>query len=131
LVPKLPAAGTKNLFLRDKSGKRHVLLVIPNRKQVNLKRFAEKYGYKNLSLASTERLRTYLGVDPGAVSLLCLINDEKNAVEVYIDEELWHAHALACHPLRNDMTLVLAVYDVKKILKILKYEVNVIKLKDD
>jgi len=131
LVPKLPdVESTKNLFLRDKSGKRHILLVVPNRKQVNLKQFAQNYGFKNLSLASTPRLHTYLGVDPGAVSLLCLIEDHKKAVEVYIDEEIWCAHALACHPLRNDMTIVLSLDDVKKILKILTYQVQVIKLTD-
>ena len=104
------------------------MLIVTHKKQVDLKEFAKKYGYKSLSLASAERLRTYLGVDPGAVSVLSLINDTHKAVEVYIDEDVWHAHAIACHPLRNDMTLVLAKNDVQRILKILKYKFQIIQI---
>jgi Ala-tRNA(Pro) deacylase len=128
LVPKLSAQGTKNLFLRDKSGKRHILLILHNKKNVNLKQFAQENGYKNLSLASSERLQNYLGVEPGAVSILGLINDKKREVEVFIDEDVWGAKAITAHPLRNDMTLVISMDDIKKILKILNYQVHIIKL---
>ena len=40
LVPELPAAHTKNLFLRDKKGRRHVLVVVGYDKTVDLKGLA-------------------------------------------------------------------------------------------
>jgi Ala-tRNA(Pro) deacylase len=128
MIPPLPASGTKNLFLRDKKGRHHVLLVVDNRKRVNLKHFASDQGFNKLSLASAQRLHTYLGVEPGAVSILGLINDYDRAVEVYMDEDLWSADALACHPLRNDKTVVINVVDIRKFMTILGYEVNVIKI---
>jgi Ala-tRNA(Pro) deacylase len=128
LVPKLAAQATKNLFLRDKSGKRYVLMVVANQKQVNLKSFAQSYGFKNLSLASPERLQAHLGVSPGAVSPLCLIQDIQKAVEVYVDEDVWNADALACHPLRNDMTLVITLEDMRRFFKLLEYQIHVFRV---
>jgi Ala-tRNA(Pro) deacylase len=126
LIPQLPANGTKNLFLRNKNGKRHVLLVVDNRKRINLKKFAAEQGFNNLSLASEQRLGKYLGVEAGAVSILGLINDSDHAVEVYVDKDLWSADALACHPLRNDKTVVIKVSDIQRFLSILGYNVRVI-----
>ncbi|MBI2072947.1 MAG: prolyl-tRNA synthetase associated domain-containing protein, partial [Gemmatimonadetes bacterium] len=59
-----------------------------------------------LSLGSPERLAKYLGVEPGAVTILALINDPDQRVEVFIDEDLWMSPALRCHPLVNTATLV-------------------------
>jgi len=65
LVPELPAAKTKNLFLRDKKGRRHLLVVVGYEKAVDLKALSSILGISGLSLASPERLKKYLGVDPG------------------------------------------------------------------
>jgi len=70
LVPNLPGGNTKNLFLRDKAGKRHVLAVVPHEKNVDLKTFAAAIGMKGVSFASPERLLNHLGVTPGATLVI-------------------------------------------------------------
>jgi Ala-tRNA(Pro) deacylase len=56
-------------------------------------------------------------VDPGAVSLLALINDPDNKVQLLFDRGLWDDAAyLQCHPLVNTATLILAMADVKRFL---------------
>ena len=67
-------------------------------------------------MASRERLQAHLGVEPGAVTLLALINDCEGAVEVVIDRAVWAASALQCHPLVNTATLVIARADVERFL---------------
>ncbi|MEE4605449.1 MAG: YbaK/EbsC family protein, partial [Desulfobacteraceae bacterium] len=85
LVPPLPAAKTKNLFLRDKKGKRHFLVVVPARKRVDIKALGAAIGAGQLSFGSPARLKRYLGVDPGSVTILALIRDSGHAVEVVFD----------------------------------------------
>jgi len=107
-VPESGAARTKNIFLRDKKGKRHLLLVTSCAKTVSIASFAETSGTDRLSFASPERLMKYLGVEPGAVTVLGLVNDPDHAVELYIDADVWAAPSIHAHPLRNDATLVLS-----------------------
>jgi Ala-tRNA(Pro) deacylase len=115
-VPESGAARTKNLFMRDRRGRRHLLLVTLCSKSVSIADFAETADADRLSFGSPERLMRYLGVEPGSVTLLGLVNDAEHAVEVYIDTDVWSAPSVHAHPLRNDATLVLSHADVARFL---------------
>jgi Ala-tRNA(Pro) deacylase len=116
LVPKLPGAKTKNLFLRDKKGRRHFLVTAPHDKAVGLDALGALLGVGRLSFASAERLQAHLGLLPGAVSLLGLVNDAAGAVEFVIDRALWEAEAVQAHPLVNTATMVIAQADLRRFL---------------
>ena len=58
----------------------------------------------------------HLGVEPGSVTLLGLVNDGSHAVELYVDADVWSAPSIHAHPLRNDATLVLSHADVVRFL---------------
>lgn len=116
LVPRQQAASAKNLFLKDKKGKNHYLLVFDDRKKIDFDQLAAQIGSSRLSLASPARLNEHLGVEPGAVSLLALINDPSYKVQLLIDREVWNQQSLQCHPLINTATLVIAMPDVKRFL---------------
>jgi Ala-tRNA(Pro) deacylase len=112
----LPGARCKNLFLRDEKGQRHFLVIAEHEKPVDLKKLALRLGEKRLSFASPERLRRFLGVDPGSVSPFGLINDLKKEVEVIIDADLESAQTLHFHPNINTVTIGLSLADFKKFL---------------
>jgi Ala-tRNA(Pro) deacylase len=116
LVPKLPGTKTKNLFLRDKKGLRHLLVTVPADRAVDLNRLGEVLGTGRLGFASAERLAKHLGITPGAVSLLALINDSAHKVEFVIDRALWGADAVQAHPLVNTATMVIAHIDLERFL---------------
>jgi len=116
LVPPLKGASAKNLFLRDRKGHRHFLLSFPDDKRLDLKSLAACLGLSGLSLASPERLQKYLGISPGAVSVLALVNDPDAYVEVLMDKDLWQAGYLQCHPLVNTATLVVSIEDIKRFI---------------
>jgi Ala-tRNA(Pro) deacylase len=118
LVPPLPAAKTKNLFLRDRRGHRHFLVAVGYEKTVDLKALSSALGVSKLSLASPERLKRYLGVDPGSVTILGVVNDATDAVELVIDEDLWDSGAFRCHPLVNTSTLVISRANLERFLKV-------------
>jgi Ala-tRNA(Pro) deacylase len=116
LVPKLPGAKTKNLFLRDKKGARHFLATVPHDLPVDLNALGSVLAAGRLGFASPERLAKHLGVTPGSVSLLALVNDTARAVEFVIDRALWDAPAVQAHPLVNDATMVLMHAELERFL---------------
>ena len=126
LVPPLPATQTKNLFLRDQKGARHFLVVVGHDTQVDLKALAGVLRATKLSLGSPERLMANLGIEPGSVSLLALVNDAARRVELFIDRPLWQADALACHPLVNTATLVIPHEGIERLLKATGHEARVV-----
>jgi Ala-tRNA(Pro) deacylase len=124
LVPPLPAVKTKNLFLRDHKGKRHFLLIVPAEKRVHIKALHTVLGTSRLSFGSADRLKKYLGVDPGAVTIFALINDPGHEVELVLDESLWAHATFQFHPLVNTSTLVISRTNLKRFLALTGHEVN-------
>ena len=135
----MPGKDTKNLFLRDEKGKRHFLVTVGHEKQVDIKAMKTLFGVhppspasagygevKKLSFASPERLKAHLGVEPGSVTLLGLINDPEHRVEVFIDEAVWNAEAICCHPLVNTATLCISHEGIEKFLRATGHEAEVI-----
>ena len=55
----------------------------------------------------------HLGITPGSVSLLALMNDPQGTVEVLIDKEVWAGEAIQVHPLVNTATLVISIKDME------------------
>jgi len=126
LVPPLPAARTKNLFLRDHKGKRHFLVIVPADKRVNIKALNTVIGSSRLSFGSAHRLKKMLGVDPGSVTIFALVNDPDGKVEVIIDELLWEEKAFQFHPLVNTSTLVVSNDNLKRFLALTGHDVKVL-----
>jgi Ala-tRNA(Pro) deacylase len=116
LVPKLPGAKTKNLFLRDKKGARHFLVTVPHDLPVDLNALGAALDAGRLGFASPQRLARHLGITPGSVSLLALVNDTARVVEFVIDRALWDAPAVQAHPLVNDATMVITHAELERFL---------------
>lgn len=107
-----PGTRLKNLFLRDNYGRRHALLLTTPHKQVDLKALSVQLGWSRIGFASAERLDKYLGVEPGHVSVLALVNDSAQAVELWLDNDLMDGDDFHCHPLRNTATVLLDKADL-------------------
>lgn len=128
LVPKLPGAKTKNLFLRDKKGRRHFLVTAPHDAAVDLEALGDALDAGRLSFASSERLAKHLGITPGSVSLLALVHDAAHAVEFVIERRLWEADAVHAHPLVNTATMVIPHAELERFLAATGHAPRVIEL---
>ncbi|OQY57538.1 MAG: aminoacyl-tRNA deacylase [Desulfobacteraceae bacterium 4572_88] len=126
LVPPLPAAKTKNLFLRDGKGKRHFLVIVGAEKSVDLKALKGVLDASRLSFGSPERLMKYLGITPGSVSVFAIVNDTDKAVEVVLDESLWKSDAFQFHPLINTSTLVISQDNLGRFLEATGHKVRIL-----
>lgn len=116
LVP-LGGARTKNLFLRDKKGTRQALVSVRADKTVDLGKLSASIAFERPSFGSPDRLKKRLGIEPGAVSLLALINDPTHDVELFVDRDLWSAESVQCHPLVNTATLRISAEGIKQFLQ--------------
>ena len=100
----MPGLHIKNLYLRDRK-KQNFLLVAEEDRLIDMKSLNQKIGCERLSFGSAERLFEMLGVRPGAVSPLTLINDPEHKVHLALDIALRTDEVIYVHPLVNDITL--------------------------
>jgi Ala-tRNA(Pro) deacylase len=111
-----PDGHCKNLFLRDKKGEQHFLVILLSDTAVDLSILAKYLKCGRLSFASQERLFKYLGILPGAVGPFGLLNDVSHAVRVIIDRALFTTKTAGFHPNVNTATLVIKVPDLQVFL---------------
>jgi len=126
LCKHIPSKQCKNLFLTNDKGTKHFLVTISHDKRADLKQLGQLLGQKGLRFASAERLHKYLGLTPGSVSPLGLINDTNHDVEFLIDSELLDQKKIYIHPNINTATLAITVEDFTRLLKALGYEIKTI-----
>jgi len=110
-----PGVHTKNLFLRNKKG-RMFLLVVEQDHRVDLRGLRDKLNTPGgqFAFASTDRLGRFLGVVPGSVSPLALINDHSNAVQLLMQDSILDNEWIFMHPCRNTHSTRLRVTDLIK-----------------
>lgn len=124
----ITGAHCKNLFLRNKKGNHHYLVVLEASKQVDLKVLTKKLGEDRLSFASAERLMRYLGLETGAVSPFGLINDDQKTVQIIMDSDLKKVSRLNFHPNVNTATVGISFADFEKFLSWCDHSVRYIHL---
>lgn len=106
LVPPARGAHAKNLLVEDRREGRVFMVTVPFEVRVDLAALGAALGTKKLRFVSAERMWELLGVTPGSVSMLALVNDRRHEVSLVLDRSLWTADAVQCHPLVNTATLV-------------------------
>ncbi len=108
-----PSADAKNLFLRDEKKRAFFLLTVRGDKRVDLKAFAPRCGVKRLSFASPEDLMARLGLIPGAVSPLGVLNGLAKDVQLFLDRDfLADPGLVGVHPCDNTATVWLRAEDL-------------------
>ena len=106
-----PDADAKNLFVRDDKRRNYYLITVKGDKRVNLKEFRKKHGLRNLTFASADELMDILGLIPGAVTPLGLLNDAEHKVELYLDAAFMGG-MMGIHPNDNTATVWLKPDDL-------------------
>jgi Ala-tRNA(Pro) deacylase len=111
---RIDGTKVKNLFLRNKKGDRHYLVILEISKQADLRHLVRLVGDDRLSFGSAERLMANLGLTPGSVSPFGLINDRRHAVRVILDEDLRSAERLIFHPNINTASVAISGADFER-----------------
>ena len=88
----------KNLFLCNRQKTRFFLLMMPGDKKFKTKELSAQIGSARLSFAGAEEMVRFLDIEPGAVSVMGLMNDAGGRVELLIDEDILKDSFIGCHP---------------------------------
>jgi Ala-tRNA(Pro) deacylase len=112
----LPGEHTKNLFLKD-VGCAFWLVTVPADIRVDLKRLPEAIGCKRVSFGNAEDMQRLIGLAPGSVTPLAMINAAPGSITVVLDAGLAAAELVNVHPLRNTATVGLPGADILRLLR--------------
>ena len=125
----LGAAMCKNLFLSNRQETAFYLLLIPGDKPFKTKDLSAQLGVARLSFGKAEYMEEYLDITPGSLTVLGLMNDKENNVQLLIDEDILSAELIGCHPCVNTSSLSMTVKDMReKIIPALKHTPITVKL---
>ncbi|MBE6530962.1 MAG: prolyl-tRNA synthetase associated domain-containing protein [Ruminococcaceae bacterium] len=112
----LGVAMCKNLFLCNRQKTDFYLLLMPGDKPFKTKEISGQIGSARLSFASAEDMGKYLGVMPGSVSVMGLMNDEERDVRLLIDKDLKDCEFFGCHPCMNTSSIKIKTADLFDII---------------
>ena len=113
-----PEAEAKNLFVRDDKKQNYYLITVKGDKRVDLKKFQQAYNTRRLSFASDTDLLSILGLLPGAVSPLGILNDTSLRTAFYLDKAFFENSGLiGLHPNENTATVWLKTGNLVRIIR--------------
>ena len=102
---------------------------MPGSKPFKTKYLSAQIGSSRLSFGGAEDMEKHLGVTPGSVSLLGLMNDTDGAVRLLVDRDLVGDEYFGCHPCKNTSSLRIKMSDVReKLLPALRHEPTYVNL---
>ncbi|MFX1311444.1 MAG: prolyl-tRNA synthetase associated domain-containing protein [Promethearchaeota archaeon] len=125
---QIPGTHCKNLFLKNKKTEQLYLVTLPQDKQLDLKIFRKIIGASKVRFASSEDLFEMFGVSPGAVSPIGLVNDIEDKVIFIVDENIWNAKEICCHPNVNNETLQVPRTDFHKLIEATNTTIKIMNL---
>ncbi len=112
----IEGAHTRNLFLRDKR-ENMFLVTLRHNTPIDLKKLSDLLGTGRFSFGSPERLWTYLGVKPGSVTPLAILNDTGKKVTLILEQAMMDEPLINFHPLDNSMTVGMTPKELMKIIE--------------
>jgi Ala-tRNA(Pro) deacylase len=119
----------KNLFLCNAQRTRFYLLLMPGEKKFKTKDLSKQIDSARLSFGPYEDMERLLDITPGSVSVMGLMNDRDNQVQLLVDEDLLQESYFACHPCINTSSIKLKIEDLfKRLLPSIGHEAVFVKL---
>ena len=125
----LEATICKNLLLCNRQGTAYYLLMLPGNKVFKTSVLSKQIGSSRLSFASAEAMAEFLDITPGSVSVMGLMNDHENRVQLLMDQDVLKGEHIGCHPCINTSSLRFLTSDlIEKILPAMGHEPTYVEL---
>lgn len=122
----------KNLFLCNRQQTQFYLLLLPGEKKFRTKDLSSQIGSARLSFAGAEAMERFLDITPGSVSVMGLMNDRENRVQLLIDRDLLKEEWFGCHPCMNTSSMRMKLKDMLELfLPAVKHEAIYVNLPDE
>lgn len=119
---------TKTMFLTNKKKTAYYLLIMDDKKMLDMDLFKDLVGANRIRMASADSLFEKMKLPPGTVSPFGLLNNESKDIEVYFDKEIMDEKRMSFHPNTNEKTLFLDTKDILRFLEDIGYTPHIIEL---
>lgn len=119
---------TKTMFLTNKKKTEFYLLIMDDKKRLDMDKFKEIVASKQIKMASEKSLFEKMMLPPGIVSPFGLLNNEDKDIKVYIDKEIEGEERMCFHPNTNEKTIFLKTVDLLKFIESIDYIVNIVEI---
>ena len=119
---------TKTMFLTNKKKTQYYLLIMDDKKRLDMDHFKVQVGADRIRMASLDSLAEKMKLPPGTVSPFGLLNNEEKDVQVYFDKEIINEERMCFHPNTNEKTIFVATSDLFKFLQVIGYSYEVVEL---
>ena len=121
-----PGTRTKNLFICDEKKREYYILWVHSDHHIHFNQLGRELHMGKPRFGSPEKLKEYLGLEPGSVSVLALVNDVHLQVNIIVDSILWQCDSFQCHPLVNTATLVISKEDISRFFELIGHTIQII-----
>ena len=119
---------TKTMFLTNKKKNKFYLVIMDDKKRLDMNRFKEIVEEKQIKMASEELLLEKMLLQPGVVSPFGLLNNKDKDIQVYFDKEIVNEDRMSFHPNTNEKTIFIHANDLFKFLDEIGFLANVVEL---
>ena len=119
---------TKSMFLTNKKKTQYYLLIMDDKKRLDMDDFKVQVGADRIRMASLDSLAEKMSLPAGTVSPFGLLNNEEKDIQVYFDKEIIDEERMTFHPNTNEKTIFISTQDLFKFLQDLGYSYQVLEL---
>ena len=119
---------TKSMFLTNKKKTQYYLLIMDDKKRLDMDDFKVQVGADRIRMASLDSLAKKMNLPAGTVSPFGLLNNEEKDIQVYFDKEIIDEERMTFHPNTNEKTIFISTQDLFKFLQDLGYSYQVLEL---
>lgn len=127
-IEGIPGVRTKTMFLTNRRKSNFYLVIMDDKKRLDMDKFKTLVGEKKIRMASEESLYEKMQLTAGTVSPFGLLNNADHDIDVYIDQDIVDEARMSFHPNTNDKTLFVRTSDLFKFLEDLAYPAHIVKL---
>ena len=119
---------TKSMFLNNRKKTQYYLLIMDDKKRLDMDDFKVQVGADRIHMASLDSLAEKMNLPAGTVSPFGLLNNKEKDIQVYFDKEIIDEERMSFHPNTNEKTIFVSTTDLFKFLHDLGYSYEVLEL---
>lgn len=119
---------TKTMFLTNKKKTQFYLIVMDDKKRLDMEKFKEIVGVNRIKMASEDSLMEKMALPAGVVSPFGLLNNTDHDISIFFDKDIINEERMSFHPNTNEKTIFISTTDLFKFIESIGYEYNIIEL---
>ena len=127
-IEGLEGVRTKSMFLTNKKKTQYYLLIMDDKKPLDMDDFKVQVGANRIRMASLDSLAEKMNLPAGTVSPFGLLNNEEKDIHVYFDKDIVSEDVMTFHPNRNEKTIFIKTQDLFRFLESIGFTYEIVTL---